>query len=145
MGEKCLRFVDPPRDGCLKLNFNGASKGNSGPVGFGCVLRDRSGAIVWFCCGLLGVCDWTKAEVMALLMGLRELKKLGLHASLVVGDSATVIGWGKEKGGGSWKLAHLVNEIRDLSLSMEISYAHVPREHNSLADKLANWGVVFFL
>lgn len=32
-----------PKEGSLKLNFDGASKGNPGSSGFGCVVRDGNG------------------------------------------------------------------------------------------------------
>lgn len=34
-----------PLEDCLKLNFDGASKGNPRPAGFGCVIRDHSSII----------------------------------------------------------------------------------------------------
>lgn len=57
------------------------------------------------------------------------------------GDLATVVGWGIGKGDRLWKLAHFWHEILDLAKSLDISFVHVLREQNSLADKLANWGV----
>lgn len=39
--------------------------------------------------------DSTKTEVMGLLIGLREIKKLGLHSDVLVeGDFKVVVGWG---------------------------------------------------
>lgn len=55
---------------------------------FVCVIRDNNRNMVRVLCGPLGVCDFTKVEVM----GLHELKKMGVRGCLVEGDSATVIG-----------------------------------------------------
>lgn len=38
------------------------------------------------------------------------------------------------------RLANFQNDIRELSIQMRISYTHVPREKNEMADKLDNWG-----
>lgn len=35
-----------PEDGWTKINFDGASKGNTGPSGIGCVARDSNGGIL---------------------------------------------------------------------------------------------------
>lgn len=64
----------------------------------GCILRVSRSVIVWVSCSPLGVCDLIKAEAMGLLMGLRELRKMGLIGCFVEGDSVTVIGWEKDKG-----------------------------------------------
>lgn len=63
------------------------------------------------------------------------------HGCVLEGDSATVVGWGLGKGGGSWKLAHVMYEILDLSDLLGVSYVHVLRDQNCLVDKLANLGV----
>lgn len=83
---KVLLDWAPPRKGCFKLNFNGASKGNLGPMGFKCVLRDHLGKVIRVLYGPLGECDSTSAKVMGLFMGLRELKRLVVSRYLVEGD-----------------------------------------------------------
>lgn len=55
----------------LKLNFEGASKGNPGPSGYGCVMRDSNSKVICAMCSPLGTCNAIKVEVMTLLMGLR--------------------------------------------------------------------------
>lgn len=45
----------PPTCGYYKLNFDGSSRGNLGPSGFSCVIRDEQGEILsingsyWYC------------------------------------------------------------------------------------------------
>ena len=40
----------------------------------------------------------------------------------------------------SWKLALIVHQIHHLSTSLEsVSFTHIPREWNSVADFLAKW------
>lgn len=64
-----LDWILPP-EGCFKLNFDGASKENLGPTGFGCVLRDHSSKVICVLYSPLEECDSTTTEVMGLLMGL---------------------------------------------------------------------------
>jgi ribonuclease HI len=40
--------------GFVKLNFDGASKGNAGPVGYGAVFKDDNGLILHILVGSLG-------------------------------------------------------------------------------------------
>lgn len=87
-----LAWISPLR-GKLKLNFDGLAKGNLGPAGFGGIIRDENGQVVLTICGLLGEGDSTTAELLNLLYGLREIKKLGQHDSLAKGDSKVVISW----------------------------------------------------
>lgn len=65
--KKLLSWVPPPI-GSFKHNFDGASKGNPGQDGFGCVIRDHDHYVVRALCGILGVCDATKAEATSLLI-----------------------------------------------------------------------------
>lgn len=103
-----------PPPGMLKLNFDGSSLGNPGPGGFGCVIRDSVGEIVRIVASPIGITNSTKAELMGLLMGLREVRDLQLHVPLIEGNSSVVVGWGLSRSPGSWKYAQQVHEIREL-------------------------------
>lgn len=80
-------------------------------------------------------------ESAALTSVIRELRNMGFRDCNVEGDSVVVIHWGIGKGVGVWKLAHIIYEIRDWAIELGISFAHVQREQNALADKMANWAV----
>lgn len=62
--------------GSLKLNFDGSSRGNPDPCGFGGVIRDFLGRIIHIVARPIAHGNSTEAEVMGLLMGLREIKKI---------------------------------------------------------------------
>lgn len=53
-------------------------------------------------CGPIGVCDSTKTEKHALLMGLQEQKFWAGSGSIAGGDSLVVVSWEKEKKLGPW-------------------------------------------
>lgn len=92
-------------------------------------------------CGPLGRCNSTKDETMGLLMGIRELKRMGAVGALIEGDSVVVIGWGQGKGCNTWELWSNVYEINEIALDIGCSFSRFRREQNSMADSLANWGV----
>lgn len=58
------------------------------------MLGDHSSHIVKFGSGPLGVCGAIEAEARALLMGIRDLKKMDTLNCIVEGDSQTIISWG---------------------------------------------------
>lgn len=103
--------------------------------------RDYQGFVVRIIVTPLGSCDSTKAEVMGLLMGHRELQKTRDSNALVEGDFAVVISWGSGQSFGSWKYVHFIHEIRDLMASLAVTLSHILWSPNALVDKLANWGV----
>lgn len=84
--------------GMLKVNVDGASFGNPGLAGYGCVLRDSDGQIIWVKAGPIGVWNAVFVEVMVMLKGLRLLKAKDLRDCVVEGDSMTMFSW--ENGGG---------------------------------------------
>lgn len=71
-------------------------------TGFGCIIRDENGPIVLTICGPLGEGDSTKAELLSLLYGLREIKKLGRSGCLVEVDSKVVVSWALYTCEGAW-------------------------------------------
>lgn len=109
--KKSLDWINPPSE-IFKLKFDGTSKGNHGFEGYGCVVCDCLGGVVWASTNLLGSCDSAKAEVMGLLMGLHDIYKIGISKALIEGDSAFVISWVLGLSIGSWRLDHLIHEIR---------------------------------
>lgn len=133
---------NPPPHGILKLSFDGASKGNLGPTGYGCAVWNHEGIIIKALCGPLVQCDSTMAEAQSLSTGLKELKKMRLRSYVIEGDLEVVICWSHGKECNAWHLCSLIYEIMEISSELEYSFHHVPREQNSLANSLANWGVV---
>lgn len=99
----------PPPSSSFKLNFDGFSIGNLGPSGFGCVIQDH-GLLTCIIAGLTGICDSTKAEVMGLLIDLREIKRIEIGSGIVEGASKVVGGWGLGISQGSWQYWNLINE-----------------------------------
>jgi hypothetical protein len=80
-----------PPVGFFKVNFDGASKGNPGSVGFGVVIRDDTGQIIYVSVGSLGVDTNNAAKLWALIKGIQATMSLGIQKLVVEGDSQIII------------------------------------------------------
>lgn len=122
------------------MNFDGASFGNPGPAAYGCVMGDYQGQIIGVKGGAIGVNDAIYAETMG-LKGLKLARDKGIRDCVLEGDSLMVISWGRGDRCGSWRLSHFIAEIKSLIKDLDVELHPVPRNQNSLADKIAKWSV----
>ena len=124
---------------------DGGSRGNPGPAGSGAVVRDEKGKIVAEVSEFLGTTTNNVAEYTGILSALETLLSLvgedASEASVVVKmDSMLVV----KQMNGEYKIKHpnltpLAARVKELSRKFKsVSFAHVYREHNKEADKLAN-------
>lgn len=82
---------EAPEIGWLKVNFDGASRGNPGNSGAGCIVRDNQGDLVAY--GALSLKDGTnnEAKFQATLLALKCLKRCGGRKIILEGDSMVVV------------------------------------------------------
>jgi len=132
-------FSGPGRS--VEIFCDGASRGNPGPAGAGAFVREAGGGkVLSRVCKALGRATNNEAEYAALLLGLQEAKKLNATRVAVFADSELVI----KQITGVYRVKHPVmrerhQEAMRLLAGFEIwSAAHVPRESNTEADRLAN-------
>jgi len=124
----------------ITINFDGGSRGNPGPAGIGVVLSAEDGTPLVTLGKYIGVATNNMAEYMALILGLREATKFGATKIRVRGDSELVI----KQMRGEYRvknpaLKQLFDQAQILVDRFEsVGFEHNVREHNSLADKLAN-------
>jgi ribonuclease HI len=83
--------LEAPLAGSLKLNFDGASKGNLGMTGMGGVIRDSYGNIIWLYVGILGNSTNNAMEFRALETNLEILSCKRMKNTIMEGDSMLVI------------------------------------------------------
>ncbi|XP_057830892.1 uncharacterized protein LOC131041717 [Cryptomeria japonica] len=128
----------PPNPGWIKLNFDGASRGNSGPLGIGYVIKYHTGAILGKMAKPIPPDKNNIAELKALQFGLIECIKHGLNNILVEGDSEIAINAIKRKKTPNWRLQGILDNII-VSLDRIENYEakHIYREENSEADALS--------
>lgn len=129
--------------GVWKLYCDGASRGNPGPAGAGVVLLDPDDEIRLRYGEYLGRTTNNVAEYRALILGLKMAANLGVNNIQVYADSELLV----RQLNGSYrvKAPHLLplwqqarNELQRFATYV---IAHIPRELNGLADRLANQAI----
>jgi ribonuclease HI/exonuclease III len=140
----------PPPTHYIKINFDGASRGNPGSAGYGAVIRDSCGAILSLDAGYIGETTNNVAELTGLLRGLQSAIDTGHQRIILEGDSQIIIrlitrilhGCTPEKISPSWRLHGLLADFsQHLQPHLTITTSHVKREANKVADRLANEAV----
>ncbi|HLW00405.1 MAG TPA: ribonuclease HI family protein [Ktedonobacterales bacterium] len=124
----------------LILRTDGGSRGNPGPAGAGVVIESATGKLLAQGRKFLGKITNNQAEYQALILGLQAVKRYQPAAVQVLMDSELVVhqmnGRYQVKDAG---LLLLYQEAKQLAATLTaVSFAHVPRSQNHLADALAN-------
>lgn len=123
-----------------KLYTDGGSRGNPGPSATGFVILDSKDKILNKGSKYLGITTNNQAEYTALVDGLKKCQDTGVENLEVYMDSLLIIN--QMKGAYKVKNADLIPLYRSaIQLSnnfKSISYTHVRRELNSIADSLVN-------
>lgn len=98
-------------NGWVKLNFDGAAKGNSGIAGYDCIVRDGSSKMIFSLCGHLGIATNNEAEAMTFARGLKHYSELALNSILIEGDSHILINAIKNESTPNWKIQQIQKDI----------------------------------
>jgi ribonuclease HI len=133
--------VDP--HGAWLLMVDGAARGNPGEAGCGAVVYDETGVVRQKLFRYLGHATNNVAEYEGLLMGLQAVLKLGGTKVEVQSDSELMVrqlnGLYRVK---DEKLKPLYQQALALLQRLEAHrIIHVTRDHNRLADQLANQAI----
>jgi ribonuclease HI len=124
----------------VKLYADGGSRGNPGPSASGFVLTDMDDNVLVDRGTYLGLTTNNQAEYQALKLGLEEAAKMRVRKVDIFMDSLLVInqmkGLFKVKNRDLWPIYQAIkNQIKSFEL---VSFTHVPREFNKLADAAVN-------
>lgn len=127
----------------FRIEFDGGSRGNPGPAGCGAVIRDGDGQELITYGQYVGHATNNVAEYHGLIAGLSKALELKARRAKVYGDSELIVrqmkGQYKVKNAG---LKPLYDRARALAEQFEaITFTHVPREQNKLADRLSNLAI----
>jgi ribonuclease HI len=119
---------------------DGGARGNPGPGGIGAVIYDENRHPVAEISEYLGHTTNNQAEYKALIAALKKAATLGADDLECFLDSELIVKQLKREYKVKNKdLAPLFLEIHNLSLSFHhLTYTHIPREKNKVADRLAN-------
>lgn len=124
----------------IQIFADGGSRGNPGPSASGYVLLDMEGKVIVDKGVYLGITTNNQAEYTALKLSLEEARRMGAQEVEVYMDSLLVVNQMK----GVFKIRNrdlwpLHDTIKQASAAFRhISFTHVPRELNKLADAAVN-------
>lgn len=128
----------------LIVYTDGASRGNPGPASYGFTIADEDGKLLHEEGEYIGRVTNNVAEYTAVLEAFRLVKeKYGPFLPVQIdlfADSKLLA----EQLSGRYKIKHpnlkpLFDQIKIIEMELgSVFYTHVPREKNTLADKLAN-------
>ncbi len=128
----------------LIINTDGASRGNPGPASYGYIIKSTDGVIRHQEGQPIGINTNNVAEytavVSALEYVLEHFAHKAPHTIEVVADSQLAV----RQLLGIYKIKHpnlkpIFNRIKALETELgEVTYRHIPREENFIADRLAN-------
>jgi len=119
---------------------DGGARGNPGPAAFAYVIETEDGTVLAAHGETIGTATNNVAEYSALVAGLRRAIELGITSVEVRSDSELMV----KQMRGEYRVKK--RELQELFLDAsraareirEVTYTHVRREHNELADRLVN-------
>jgi ribonuclease HI len=123
-----------------RLWTDGGARGNPGPAAYAFVLEAEDGSTIDAQGVAIGVATNNVAEYSALVAGLRRAAEAGVTELEVKSDSELMVK--QMRGEYRVKNAALHDLFLDASLAARqvgaVTYTHVRRQHNELADRLVN-------
>ena len=131
-----------PRDtaNAVTINVDGASRGNPGPSGIGYVIHDNTGKIIEKGGEFIGFATSRVAEYYAMRKGIERAIELGFKSVRFISDSLMVV----NQLDGIFRIKNqdtlpIYQDIQSKLSNFEaVSFTHVPRSQNSIADSEAN-------
>lgn len=124
----------------VKLFADGGSRGNPGPSAGGFVVLDMDDQILTESGKYLGITTNNQAEYHSLKGGLEMALKMGARTVHVYMDSMLVVnqmkGIYKVKNRDLWPIYEAIKKL--VPQFKEVTFTHVPREYNKLADGMVN-------
>ena len=119
---------------------DGGARGNPGPAGVGVAIFDEKGKILKKIAQYLGERTNNEAEYEAVLLALEQASKLGAGEVVINLDSELVArqlnNVYRVKNN---RMRALVIKVHNIETKFKkVSYKHIPREKNELADHLVN-------
>lgn len=126
----------------LIINTDGGARGNPGPAGIGVVFSSPSGETITKYKKFIGEATNNTAEYMALIMALEKAKDFESEEIECRLDSELVV----KQLTGEYRvkdinLKKLFSEVQNLTFFKPITFKHVRREQNKLADSLVNQAI----
>lgn len=124
----------------LKINTDGASKGNPGPMTIGIAIYEGN-KLIKKISKKVGIGTNNRAEYLAVINALEIAKQMGAEEIDAFSDSQLLVNQLNGKYNvRSDNIKDLFNKVDNLKKSFKkIFFKWIPREENKLADELSNW------
>jgi len=124
----------------VRLFTDGGARGNPGPAAFAYVIEDEGGDVLAQHGERIGIATNNVAEYRGLIAGLARAAELGVGVLEVISDSELMV----KQMRGEYRVKN--EALRELQQAAQrnargvgaVSYTHVRRAHNELADRLVN-------
>ena len=125
------------------VNVDGASRGNPGPSGIGYCIHGENGHIIEQKGEFIGFATSRVAEYYAMKKGIERALELGYRTARFISDSLMVV---NQLNGifivKNQDVLPIYKDIQQLIAKFEaISFTHVPRSENAIADSEANMAI----
>lgn len=124
----------------VKIFTDGGSRGNPGPSALGYIITDMTDKVIIENGEYLGITTNNQAEYQAVKMALDNAYKMGAREAQVFMDSLLVVnqlkGIFKVKNRDLWPIYDSILKLS--KMYKKITFTHVPREYNKLADAEVN-------
>lgn len=131
----------PPDIGFLKVNVDGASKGNPGPSGIGGLIRNSNRKILGYFALNTGFGWAYEAEVRAIQHALIFCHQYLFRNIIIESDCTMAVGWVQSIETRPWRLISELNQIDMLMKEINCrEIRNIYKESNFIADFLANKG-----
>nr|GMC80045.1 LINE-type retrotransposon LIb DNA [Ipomoea batatas] len=128
-----------PESGWVKLNTDGAAKKSSGMASAGGLVRDSDGNWLWGFMVNIDITNSFMVELWGLREGLRLCLERGIRWVKVKMNSKAIVDLMNKDGGVEEDLCTLLEDCMDMVSKFDgIIFAHIFREGNKCADRLAN-------
>lgn len=131
-----------PRDtaNSVVINVDGASRGNPGPSGIGYCIHDSNGQILERQGEFIGFATSRLAEYLAMRKGVERAIELGYKSVRFISDSLMVVN--QLNGVFTIKNQDIIPIYKDIQENLKnfeaVSFTHVQRSENTIADAEAN-------
>ncbi|XP_074265894.1 uncharacterized protein LOC141588346 [Silene latifolia] len=128
-----------PSGGVWKINVDAGVKEGMG-VGLGAVCRDGDGRVAWaVSVQAEGICCVQMAEAEAILLGLKEARRVGMRSVIVESDCLNVVADLKERKKGRSNIFLIYKEILSLVPFFDsVIFNYTRRDCNKLAHLVAH-------
>lgn len=125
--------------GRIRIHGDGGSRGNPGPAAGAAVLLNSDGKVITTKSEYMGIATNNQAEYLAVELGLKAMHELGEREADFYLDSQLVV----RQLNGQYKVKHpdmqaAFARIQELKKGLDVTFTHVLRAENKIADTAVN-------